>query len=149
VNASGNTGVLNDLWEFNPATNEWTWIGGNKTGESEPHSIDGTEGLPGVSVDPGPDYMATGWADGFGDLWLFGGNTLDGEGDSNDFWVFDPAIHEWGWMTGGMYGDQPGVYGALGQAGRQREHTWKPRTSSRVGRCQWQFLALRRTWRRC
>ncbi|MGA2906648.1 MAG: kelch repeat-containing protein [Terracidiphilus sp.] len=116
VNASGNTGDLNDLWEFNPATIEWTWIGGNQIGESQPHSVDGTEGLPGVSVDPGPDYMATGWADGFGDLWLFGGNTLDGEGDSNDFWVFDPAIHEWGWMTGGMYGDQPGVYGTLGQA---------------------------------
>ena len=117
VDASGFTGNMNDLWEFNPSTMEWTWIGGNRTLESQPHSVDGTEGVLGVNDDPGPDYMATGWADGLGDLWLFGGNTSDGEGDSNDLWVFDPAIHEWGWMTGGAYGDQPGVYGTLGQAG--------------------------------
>jgi Chitobiase/beta-hexosaminidase C-terminal domain/Galactose oxidase, central domain len=116
VNASGFTGNMNDLWEFNPSTMEWTWIGGNRILETQPHSIDGTQGLPGVSDDPGPDYMATGWADGFGDLWLFGGNTSDGEGDSNDLWVFDPSINEWGWMTGGAYGDQPGVFGTLGQA---------------------------------
>ena len=26
-----NAGYLNDLWEFNPSTNEWTWMGGSST----------------------------------------------------------------------------------------------------------------------
>ena len=24
--------ILNDLWEFNPSTNQWTWISGSATG---------------------------------------------------------------------------------------------------------------------
>ena len=27
----GNSGVLNDLWKFNPATSEWTWMAGSST----------------------------------------------------------------------------------------------------------------------
>src|ERR1039458_9837094 len=27
--ANGNWGSLNDLWEFNPSTNEWAWMGGS------------------------------------------------------------------------------------------------------------------------
>jgi len=29
--SGGNYGSLNDLWEFNPTTNEWTWMGGSST----------------------------------------------------------------------------------------------------------------------
>ena len=29
--ANGNTGYLNDLWEFNPTANEWAWMGGSST----------------------------------------------------------------------------------------------------------------------
>jgi hypothetical protein len=28
---NGNSGYLNDLWEFSPATSEWVWISGSST----------------------------------------------------------------------------------------------------------------------
>lgn len=113
---SGYVGDLNDLWEFNPSTNEWTWMSGSSSVEASPAGIYGSKGLPGVSNVPSPRYVATGSPDNFGDIWLFGGNPLNGEGDANDLWVFDPAISEWAWMSGSAVGDQPGVYGSLGQA---------------------------------
>jgi len=33
--ANGNYGTLNDLWEFQPSTQIWTWIGGSSTLPSE------------------------------------------------------------------------------------------------------------------
>ncbi len=32
VDFTGNTGALNDLWQFTPATGRWTWISGSSTG---------------------------------------------------------------------------------------------------------------------
>ena len=29
---NGVNSILNDLWQFNPSANEWTWIGGSNTG---------------------------------------------------------------------------------------------------------------------
>ena len=29
--ANGNGADLNDLWKFNPSTNEWAWMGGGST----------------------------------------------------------------------------------------------------------------------
>ncbi len=31
LDANDSDGELNDLWEFDPSTNEWTWIGGSST----------------------------------------------------------------------------------------------------------------------
>ena len=32
--ANNNSGYLNDLWEFNPSTNQWAWMGGSSTVDS-------------------------------------------------------------------------------------------------------------------
>ena len=42
--ANGSNGELNDLWEFNPHTNQWTWMGGSTTFPCET----GYCGVPGV-----------------------------------------------------------------------------------------------------
>ena len=46
---------LNDLWEFNPSTKEWTWIGGVNTfvtGVGVP-GVYGTKGTPAAGNIPG------------------------------------------------------------------------------------------------
>ena len=49
----GYDGNLNDLWEFDPATNQWTWRGGNSQlpfGENEYAGWPGSYGTLGVAA---------------------------------------------------------------------------------------------------
>jgi len=130
--SAGNVGELNDLWEFNPSTNEWTWMGGSSTfapcmvGIScwQP-GVYGTLGTPSVANIPGSRTRESTWTDNNGNFWLFGGWGRDSagtEGYLNDLWVFNPAAHEWAWMggsstvpnNGGNSGSQSSVYNAIG-----------------------------------
>jgi N-acetylneuraminic acid mutarotase len=132
VDAVGNySSYLNDLWEFNPSTNEWAWMGGSSTagpyatcssgGCGQP-GFYGTLGIPAAGNIPGARGGATTWTDSNGNFWLFGGGGYDAEGDGgflNDLWEFNPSMIEWTWMGGsdtvGSQGGQSGVYGTLGQ----------------------------------
>ena len=113
--ASGNTSVLNDVWEFDPSTNEWAWMGGSNTGD-EP-GVYGTLGTPAAGNIPGNRSGASSWTDGSGNFWLFGGLGYGANGNTsvlNDLWEFNPSTKEWAWMDGSNTGDEPGVYGTLG-----------------------------------
>ena len=101
--ANGNWGLLNDLWEFNPSTNLWTWVGGSSTvpaGGSTTDPIDfgnpgayGTLGTPAYGNIPGSRYAAVNWTDSSGNFWLFGGVGYDANGNSgslNDLWEYQP-----------------------------------------------------------
>jgi N-acetylneuraminic acid mutarotase len=119
--ASGNFHELNGLWEFNPATRQWTWMGGSKTVDStgEVPGVYGTLGAPAGGNIPGNRSGASNWTAG-GSSWLLGGNGYDADGSGgylNDLWEFDSASNEWTWMAGsstvGPNGAQPGVYGTL------------------------------------
>lgn len=113
---------LNDLWEFNPNTKEWTWVSGSSTGGVLP--IYGTEGVPSASNTPGGRDSSVGWIDSSGNLWLFGGFDADGPipGTSgayeylNDLWKFSPTTKQWVWVNGSDTGNAKGVYGTLGFA---------------------------------
>jgi N-acetylneuraminic acid mutarotase len=115
--AKGSNGFLNDLWEFNPSTNEWTWMGGSSTigpnnGQAGAY---GTMGVPASGNTPGSRLGATGWLDGSGNLWLFGGEGLDVYGTCcflNDLWEFNPSINQWAWMDGSKVQGQLSVYGS-------------------------------------
>ena len=113
------TGILNDLWMYNIASNKWTWVTGsnvmNKTGSYElqpmigpttTKSAAGTCGLTaGTSLcppvdptgaDPGSRWGASYWTDAGGNFWLYGGWGLDstgtnGNGALNDLWVYTPS----------------------------------------------------------
>jgi len=66
-NDTNGSGFQNDLWEFNPATNQWAWINGsepalNSSGPSGVYTAPGA--VPG-----GRAYAFT-WADSNGFLWL-------------------------------------------------------------------------------
>jgi N-acetylneuraminic acid mutarotase len=121
--------VLNDLWEFNPSTNEWAWMAGSSTG-CQP-GVYGMLGKPSVQNVPGGREDASGWTDSKGNLWLFGGYGLDASGAwgvLNDLWEFNPSTGEWTWMSGSStignscfaYGNggtvcaQPSIYGTSG-----------------------------------
>jgi len=126
------TGDLNDLWEFNPSTNEWAWMGGSQLGpwDHGTPAVYGTLGTFAASNLPGGRQGGASWTDSSGNFWLFGGNGLDvsaavtatgGSGDLNDLWEYSPSKGYWAWMGGSNSvgttgGGQPGVYGTLGTA---------------------------------
>ncbi|MBS1802641.1 MAG: hypothetical protein JST28_04710 [Acidobacteria bacterium] len=140
-----NEGYLNDLWRYDTATGEWTWISGSSTlptpGLESWPGVYGTRGTAAPENIPGGRSGAIGWSAVNGRLWLFGGSNHDpnaGQGLLNDLWMFDPSIGEWTWMNGsnslpvctsssGMCGPT-GIYGTIGTP--QPTNTPGGRTSS-------------------
>ncbi|MGD0345917.1 MAG: PASTA domain-containing protein [Terracidiphilus sp.] len=118
----GAPGYLNDLWEFNPSSGEWTWRGGSSTAGSNggQPAVYGTLGTPAAGNIPGGREYGASWTDNEGNFWLFGGSGMDANGaqsDLNDLWEFTPSTGEWTWMGGSStdpYIGQPGVYGTKG-----------------------------------
>jgi hypothetical protein len=87
VNSSGQ---LNDLWQYNPTTNEWTWESGSETINQLGNY--GTLGVAATTNAPGSRGGSASWIDSSGNLWLFGGNgPLSGvNGSFSDLWKFVP-----------------------------------------------------------
>jgi N-acetylneuraminic acid mutarotase len=115
-------GYLNDLWEYNPSTNEWAWMSGSSSlislsGYSGRPGVYGTQGTPAAENTPGGRQSPVSWTDSSGHFWLFGGYAFDENGTlgfPNDLWEYNPTTNEWAWMSGSNTIDQPGVYGTLG-----------------------------------
>jgi N-acetylneuraminic acid mutarotase len=113
---------LNDLWEFNPTVQEWTWMGGSTTvgADAAPAGVYGTLGASGASNMPGGRNGALTWTDASGNFWLFGGEGSDASGNFgwlNDLWKFSPSTKEWVWISGDNVINQFGIYGTKAQAG--------------------------------
>jgi Galactose oxidase, central domain len=154
--AAGTLGELDDIWEFNPSTNEWAWMNGSSTLPTcgqvvcSEAAVYGTMGTPAAGNTPGGRDSAVSWLDKSGNLWLFGGWSVGNSGQLplfNDLWEYDPSTAEWTWMGGSDKFDQPGVYGTLGQAGsgntpgaRNSAFNWTDGTGNL-------WLALWRFWR--
>lgn len=95
-----------DLWRYDPATNNWTWMKGSSTPFTSP--VYGTQAVAAAGNDPGMREDATGWTDNNGDLWMFGGAAYynSAGGQSSDTWKYNIATNQWTWMLGpaGIYG---------------------------------------------
>jgi len=78
-------GNLDDLWRFNPSTDEWTWMTGTPSIASLPSY--GTFGIPDPGNDPGSRGGAVSWADLAGNFWLFAG-VAPGNGIYEDSWEY-------------------------------------------------------------
>jgi len=101
--AESDAGTLNDLWKFNPLTNQWAWVGGNSTFicgigmygyECLEVPVFGTMGAPSASNNPGGRQGAATWVDNSGNLWLFSGASTTSNGGSaqlNDTWEYSPS----------------------------------------------------------
>jgi hypothetical protein len=103
--------LLNDLWKFNPLTNEWTWVGGND-GTGFGGGIYGTKGVASATNQPGSRRRAISWTDGSGNFWMMGGlgNASNGGVHLNDLWKYKVSTNEWTWVSGDDISDQPGIY---------------------------------------
>ena len=115
------TGKYDDLWEFDPASGEWAWMGG----QNQPNTpgVYGIQGKPAASNWPGARAQAASWTDSSGHFWLFGGYGADSTGNDvllNDVWEFGPSSMQWTWVAGsstvGGVGAEPGIYGVQGTA---------------------------------
>lgn len=114
----GSEGDLNDLWSFNPANLQWTWVAGSNVANA--NGSYGAQGSAAASNAPGARSSAVGWADASGNFWLFGGMGFDSVGSQNqlnDLWMYSPASGQWTWESGAVIADQVGTYGQQGTAG--------------------------------
>ncbi|HOZ69578.1 MAG TPA: kelch repeat-containing protein [Chitinophagaceae bacterium] len=108
-------GFLNTLWKFNPTTNEWTWVKGDKLIDKT--GTYGTKGNEHINNKPGARYGSSTWIDASGNLWLYGGYGLSGTsttGYLNDLWRYNPATNKWAWISGDNSVDKTAVYGTKG-----------------------------------
>jgi len=123
-------GYMNDLWEYDPTTNNWRWLkGSNFLGAS---ATSGTQGVAAVSNTPGSRKAGMGWSLN-GKIYLFGGFiTYIYLGHVNDFWEYDIATGNWRLLNGSptsinlspVYGTQ-GVFNAANNpGGREGSSTW-------------------------
>jgi N-acetylneuraminic acid mutarotase len=118
---NGGFSDLNDVWKFDPATDEWVWMGGSSV---IPGYYDTQTGVYGTVGTPSPDnipavrWNSVSWTDGSGNLWLFGGlrTWASAQMFMDDLWRFDPSANLWTWMGGNSWplSGEAGVYGVLG-----------------------------------
>ncbi|MBZ5660380.1 MAG: hypothetical protein LAO08_08220 [Acidobacteriia bacterium] len=118
VDSAGSTGLLSDLWKYNIASGQWTWVAGPNLINT--NGVYGTKGSA-TGGAPGARQAATLWVDVSGNIWLFGGFGFDSAGTGspaggtpqgailNDLWEFTGG--QWIWISGGNLANQTGVYG--------------------------------------
>jgi len=119
--SAGNVGLLNDLWEYSPATSQWTWFGPSASNVAGQNGTYGTLGTGSGTTAPGGRQHAVLWADATGNTWLFGGFGFDSAGTGspqggilNDLWKYNTTSKQWTWVSGGGttgLANQAGTYG--------------------------------------
>jgi hypothetical protein len=111
LDVNNQMGLLNDLWKYDPSTNEWTWVKGSNT--VNPTGNFGTIGVAAASNVPSGRKIATTWVDNAGDFWLLGG---DGPtvGTCCDLWKYSVSTNQWTWINGNSLGYQSPKYGVQG-----------------------------------
>ncbi len=90
-------GRHNDLWTFNPDTEEWTWKHGSNLFDQP--GVYGTLGVSDPANTPGARQGAATWISDC-EIWLFGGTTDGGVTFHNDLWHYSIYGGEWTWMGG-------------------------------------------------
>jgi N-acetylneuraminic acid mutarotase len=97
-------------------TGQWDWVGAKTSLVTF-----GTEGVGAAGNIPNPEYGAATWTDVSGNVWIFGGATLN----NNTLWQYKPSTGYWTWINGGQVVGPPPLnsktaipasYGTLGVA---------------------------------
>jgi hypothetical protein len=124
-------GYLNDLWRYSPTTGLWTWMSGSSLTDAT--GVYGTQGVAAAANVPGARIQAISWADNAGNLWLFGGQIVQGDSspDANDLWRYNIATGLWTWVSGSNQPDGLAVYGTLGTPAAGNV------PGARFGACSW------------
>ena len=115
--------ALSDLWTFDVRTSQWAWRAGSAMG-LVPHVATAGTADP---AQPGSRNGAATWVAPTGELWLFGGETiqlkkmlLNGFTETpvnrNDLWTLNRSTLAWTWMGGSQDDDSPGRFETRGIA---------------------------------
>jgi N-acetylneuraminic acid mutarotase len=111
--ATNFSGDLNDLWKYNIASGQWTWVSGSSTINPPPSY--GTVNVPLATNVPGARDSAVSWIDSSGNLWLFGGEGIDSTGAFgylNDLWEYSVSTNMWTWKGGSNLANKNGTFPA-------------------------------------
>jgi len=85
---------LNDLWQYNTTSNQWTWLKGSNS-TVQPGTY-GTQGVAAPGNVAGARAAGNNWTDNSNNLWLFGGFGFDSGSqdpdDMNDLWKISTCI---------------------------------------------------------
>jgi hypothetical protein len=105
TDGGGSHGFLNDLWKYDIASNEWTWMQGSSACNGL--ALYGTKGVASAINTPGPRISYTKWKDRKGNFYLMGGLRYN---FFNDVWKYDLSSNSWTWMAGPSTEDDKGKY---------------------------------------
>ncbi len=101
----------NDLWRFDPTTNEWTWMSGTDTifdrGTIGTQCVSCTSNIPCAR-----DGNSACWTRSGDNFLNFGGEQSPAP-LLNDLWNYNVSTNQWTWISGSIVGDQPGNYGTI------------------------------------
>ena len=87
--SAANRGWLNDVWIYDPSTEQWNWVSGSNVGST--YGVYGTLGTAATTNFAGARCNAVSWIDAQDKIWLFGGYGLDSAREGgwlNDLWNF-------------------------------------------------------------
>ncbi len=112
------SGEMNDVWKFNPNTNNWTWVSGtqvpNDNGTTPAKCTKNVADVPAARYE-NQTVSTVGCASAF---WSFGGFRTDTSTFTqyfmNDLWLYDAKTNQWTFVGGDLVGNQVGNYGTKG-----------------------------------
>ena len=108
--AFGTLGTLSDLWRYNIASNQWTWMKGSNTISGATTPIIGIKGVANMANTPdGRQETNAGVTDVLNNLWLFGGYGTSGA--YNDVWKYNVSTNMWTWVAGNQLHNNSPSYG--------------------------------------
>ncbi len=105
--------IFADLWQFDPATLQWAWKGGDTTAfyaGSFQMQCDTSQ----INFPRSVTENRASWMDQAGNLWRMGGATNSVYAMTNDLWLYNRAADKWVWVSGSSGTNQAGMYGTKG-----------------------------------
>ena len=100
----------NDMWRFNPTTNDWTWMSG--TNITEDSGTSGTQCVPDTANIPTARWENRAcWTRPCDNFELFGGSGQTHR--FNDLWNYNVSTNQWTWMSGTVLANNLGNYGTI------------------------------------
>ena len=100
---------FNDLWKYDIASNEWTWMSGSNQ-QNQP-GFYGTQCTTSTLTSPGSRGETRAcWKDECNNFWIFGGRDLNFN-FYNDLWRYNLITDRWYWVSGSSSVNQQSVFG--------------------------------------
>ncbi|MEO5675401.1 MAG: kelch repeat-containing protein [Chitinophagales bacterium] len=109
----GNSSFHNyaDLWQFDPALNQWAWMGGDTV---DYYQGSYTATCDSISKPRCSSENRVVWVDATGNVWKMSGTATGSYNATNDLCILNPAQQEWIWVIGTTTLNASAVYGTLG-----------------------------------